>query len=88
MILLREIIKKRQQCGFTFAELLIASVIAILVLSFLAYLTIFTAKSIDLLYTQMTQQVQAVRAVQTISDILRNALFSTVTSSPSMGGRN
>jgi len=79
---MKVIYKKRFIKGFTLVEVMVALGLITFLLSFVAYLMLYNGKSQAILFPQMTRQLAAVRSAQSMSDLLRNALWSSVEVSP------
>jgi len=70
---------KKSSIGFTLIEVMIALVLITFILGFVAYIMLYSARSQAVLFPQMSRQLAAVRSAQSMSDLLRNAEWSTVT---------
>ena len=70
---------KKSSRGFTLVEVMIALVLITFILGFVAYIMLYSARSQAILFPQMTRQLAAVRSTQSMSDLLRNAEWKTVT---------
>lgn len=69
---------KKSSRGFTLIEVMIALVLITFLLGFVAYIMLYNARSQAVLFPQMSRQLAAVRSSQSMSDLLRNAEWSTV----------
>ena len=76
---MKVIYKKRFIKGFTLVEVMVALGLITFILIFVAYLMLYNGKSQAILFPQMTRQLAAVRSAQSMSDLLRNAVWSSVT---------
>ncbi len=64
--------------GFTIIEVMVSALMITFILSFVVYLMIYNGKSQNILFSQITKQYSAVQAAQSISDLIRNADWSTI----------